>query len=268
MAEEYFIRGPEEETASGPFSIDALLTLAEAGKITPDHYYFDPRMESWALIRSNEALMGQVFPEKKRLSLRQKAADEELEGAVEEELPEIKVDEMLAAAEGHTKDTKHVRTKRQWEDRTAGIAVPILGTLLLISAISVLYPSWSIIDGIMNETDGAMQRLFQNPVVFLGAFDLIMGAFLFLNATEVFPLLRFRAMVGGGFFAVLYAAAWLNGDPTGLWLSISSLSFGIGLYTCTITLNFVLMTSAAILGFAGAFGVIWYSNLVPLLLGS
>jgi hypothetical protein len=75
-------------------------------------------------------------------------------------------------------------------------------------------------------------------------------------------------MVGGGFFAVVYAAAWLNGDPTGIWLSISSLSFAVGLYTCTITLNFVLMTSAAILGFVGAFGVIWYSNLVPLLLGS
>ena len=221
----------------------------------------------WALIRSNEALMEQVFPEKKRLSLRQKAADEELE-SVEESLPEVKVDEMLAAAEGHTKETKHVRTKSEWEDRAAGFSVPIIGTLLLISALSVLYPSWSIIDGIMNETDGSMHALFQNPVVFLGAFDLIMGAFLFLNATEVFPLIRFRAMVGGGFFAVIYAAAWLNGDPTGIWLSLSSISFAVGIYTCTITLNFVLMTSAAILGFFGALGFIWYSNLVPLLLGS
>lgn len=269
MAEEYFIRGPEEETASGPFSIDALLTLAEAGKISPDHYYFDPRMESWALIRSNEALMGEVFPEKKRLSLRKKAVDEDLEAAeVEEDLPEVKVDDMLAAAEGHTKETRHVRTKREWEDRAAGFSVPILGTLLLISALSVLYPSWNIIDGIINESDGAIQLLFQNPVVFLGTFDLVMGAFLFLNATEVFPILRFRAAVGGGFFAVVYAGAWLNGDPTGLWLSLSSLGFAFGLYTCTITLNFVLMISAAVLGFAGAFGIIWYSNLVPLLLGS
>ena len=53
MSEDYFIRGPEEETASGPYSIDALLTLGEAGKISPDHFYFDPIMESWILIRSN-----------------------------------------------------------------------------------------------------------------------------------------------------------------------------------------------------------------------
>lgn len=268
MPEEFFVRGPEEETASGPFTIDALLTLAEAGKIAPDHYYFDPRMESWALIRSNEVLMGQVFPEKKRLSLRQKAADEDLEMDADNALPEVRVGDMLAAAEGHTRETRHVRTRRLWEDRTAGMSVPILGFLLLISALSVLYPSWNIINGIINETEGAWTQLFQKPVVFLGAFDLIMGAFLFLNATEVYPLLRFRAMFGGGFFAVIYAAAWLNGDPTGLWLAISSLSFAFGLYTCTITLNFVLMLSAAILGFAGAAGIIWYGNLVPLLLGS
>jgi hypothetical protein len=269
MAEEYFIRGPEEETASGPYAADALITLAEAGKISPDHYYFDPRMESWALIRSNEALFAEIFPEKKQLTLRKKTA-EEIQSINKEDdpSPPVKVEEMLAAAEGHTSETRHVRTRREWRERTAAISVPTLGILLLISALSVLYPSWNIINAILNDAEGAWQQLFQKPVVFLGLLDLIMGAFLLLNATEIFPLIRFRAMLGAGFFTILYAANWLNGDPQGLWMAISSLAFGCGLYICTLTLYFPLMAAAATIGAAGALGIAWFSNLVPLLVGS
>lgn len=269
MPEEYFIRGPEEETASGPYAADALLTLAEAGKITPDHYYFDPTMESWALIKSNEALYREIFPEKKRLSLRKKTPEEiHSINQPDETTKAVQVDEMLAAAEGHTSETRHVRKKRLWQERCAALSVPMLAVLLFISALSVLYPSWSIINAILNETEGAWRMLFQRPVVFLGALDLLMGAFLLLNATEIFPLIRFRAMLGSGFFAVLFTANWLNGDPEGIWMALSSLGFGFGLYICTLTLNFSLMMIAAALGFAGAFGIIWFSNLAPLLLGS
>lgn len=269
MSEEYFIRGPEEETARGPYGIDELLTLAEAGRLTPEFYYFDPRMESWALIQSNEPLKDQIFPEKKKLSLRKKTEDEVNTLNIEDEDDEsVRVDDMLAAAEGHTDETKYVRQKQLWQERTAGISVPILGTLLLISALSVLYPSWNIINAIINEEDGAMALLFQKPVVLLGALDLIMGAFLLLNATEIFPLIRFRAMLGAGFFTVLYASGYINGDPQALYMSLSSLSFGVGLYICTLTLNFQLMVASAALGYAGALGIIWYGNLGPLLFGS
>lgn len=269
MAEEYFIRGPEEETARGPYGIDELVTLAEANRLTPEHYYFDPRMESWALIQTNEDLKNKIFPEKKKLSLRKKSEEEiSLLNDEEDDEEAVRVDEMLAAAEGHTKETKHVRTKRMWEDRTAAMSVPILGSLLIVSALSVLYPSWNIINGILNEQEGAVQMLFQRPVVFLGALDLIMGIFLFLNATEIFPLIRFRAMIGSGFFTVVHASAFLNGDPQAFWLALCSLGFGVGLYTCTITLRFYLMAVAAIIGIASTLGIAWYSNLVPLLIGS
>ncbi|MEX0324809.1 MAG: hypothetical protein AB3N33_01840 [Puniceicoccaceae bacterium] len=271
MAEEYFIRGPEEETARGPYGIDELVTLAEAGKLDPDFYYFDPRMESWALIRSNEPLKEQIFPEKKKLSLRKKT-EEEVESlnkeADEDEESAVKVDEMLAAAEGHTEETRHVRVKQAWQERTAALSVPILGILLVISALSVLYPSWNIIQGIINDEEGAIQLLFQNPVVLLGALDLVMAVFLLLNATEIFPLIRFRAMLGAGFFSVIYFSNYLNGDPQGLYMALSSLGFGIGLYTCTLTLNFSLMVASSAIGIAGALGIAWYSNLVPLFMGS
>jgi hypothetical protein len=175
---------------------------------------------------------------------------------------------MLAAAEGHTEETKHVREKRVWQERAAALSVPILGTLLLVSAVSVLYPSWGIINGIINDEEGALQMLFRQPVVFLGALDLIMGAFLLLNATEIFPLIRFRAMLGAGFFTVVYASNFINGDPQGLWMALSSFGFGVGLYICTLTLSFPLMIASAALGAAGALGMVWYSNLMPLILGS
>ncbi len=269
MAEEYFIRAPEDETARGPYGISELETLAEADKLTPEFYYFDSQMESWAQIRTNEDLKAKIFPEKKKLSLRKKSSEEiaSLNEEDENEAP-VKVDEMLAAAEGHTKETKHVRTKKAWEERTANLSVPVLGTMLFISALSVLYPSWSIINAILNESPDAWQVLFQNPVVFLGALDLIFGVFLFLNATEVFPLIRFRAMLGAGFFTTVYAFTFLNGDPQGFYMAVSSLAFGIGLYVCTITLRFTIMVVAATLGIAGVLGVIWYSNLVPLLIGA
>lgn len=269
MAEEYFIRGPEEETARGPYGIDELLTLAEAGQITPEHYYFDPRMESWALIHSNEPLKDKIFPEKKQLTLRKKTSEEvAFINKEDDESEAVKVEEMLAAAEGHTDETKYVRTKRLWQERTAAISVPTLGVMLVISALSVLYPSWSIVNAIMNDQEGAWQLLFQQPVVLLGGLDLIMGAFLFLNATEIFPLIRFRAMLGAGFFSIIYFSHFLNGDPAGLWLGLSNLAFGIGLYVCTLTLNFPLMVASSSIGIAGVLGIAWYSNLVPLLFGS
>jgi hypothetical protein len=269
MAEEYFIRGPEEETARGPYGIDELLTLAEAGQITPEHYYFDPRMESWALILTNEPLKDKIFPEKKRLTLRKKTEDEIASlNKGEEETEAVKVEEMLAAAEGHTEETKYVRNKRLWQERTAALSVPTLGVMLLISALSVLYPSWNIVNGIINEQEGAWQLLFQQPVVLLGALDLIMAAFLFLNATEIFPLIRFRAMLGAGFFSIIFFSNFLNGDPQGAWMCLSNLAFGVGLYVCTLTLNFPMMVASAGFGIAGALGIAWYSNLVPLLFGT
>lgn len=265
MADEYFIRAPEDETASGPFSMDALQTLAEAGKLTPDHYFFNHKLESWIMFKGDEAMMANVFPQRKKLSLRRKTAEEiESLNAGEEAIPEVKVEEVLAAAEGHTDETRHVRTRRQWRERAAALSVPLLAIMLLVSAASVLYPSWNIIQALLDGKDGALRQLFERPVVFIGAIDLLMGIFLLLNATEIFPLIRFRAMIGAGFFAVVYAAEYINGDPVGIWMACCSIGFGLGVYICTLTLNFQLMVIAATVGLAGAGGIFWFSNLAPL----
>ena len=269
MAEEYFIRGPEEETARGPYGIDELLTLAEAGKLDPEYYYFDPRMESWALIRTNEELKLKIFPEKKRLTLRKKTEEEIANlNADEDETEVVRVDEMLAAAEGNTRETRHVRTSRVWQERAASISVPILGIMLLISALSVVYPSISLLQAVFAGEEGSYMRLLQDPVLILGLLDTVMAIFLFLNATEIYPLIRFRAAVGTGFFFVLHMAYYINGDPQAIWMALSYLAFGLGLYIGTLTLSFTMILFCAVLGIGGAVGVAYYSNLVPLLMGS
>jgi hypothetical protein len=136
--------------------------------------------------------------------------------------------------------------------------------MLVISALSVLYPAWNIIDALIDQKEGSLQALFQQPVVFLGALDLIMAVLLLLNATEIFPLIRFRAMLGSGFFSVLYFSNFLNGDPAGFWMAFATLAFGLGLFVCTLTLNFFRMLLSATLGIIGSLGIAWFSNLVPL----
>lgn len=269
MAEEFYIRAPEEETARGPYDFDKLSTLAEAGKINPDFFYFDEKMESWVRIKANEALFARIYPQKKRLVLRQKAADEDEEEGLASEDPDaaVEVEKLLAAAEGKTEETSHIRVAANWRERTAALVTPVLSLILLVSAISVLYPGWNLLQPILEEEEGAWMGLFRQPVLFLGLLDLLLALLLFLNATEIFPFIRFRALLGAGFFGFLYAAQFANGDPRGLWMSFASLLFGAGVFTCTLTLRFSVFLSAAIVGVVGAVGLFFFRNLAPLFVG-
>ncbi|NBD38546.1 MAG: hypothetical protein GVY10_08260 [Verrucomicrobia bacterium] len=268
MPEEFYIRAPEEETARGPYDHDQLSTLAEAGKIHPDYFYFDEKMESWVRIKANEALYARIYPQKKRLVLRQKAEDDdEEEGLATEDDPSVEVEKLLAAAEGKTEETKHIRVAAAWRERTAALVTPVLALILLISAVSVLYPGWNILQPILEEEEGAWLGLFRQPVLFLGLLDAVLAILLFLNATEIFPLIRFRVMIGAGFFGFLYAAQYANGDPRGLWMSLASLLFAGGVMTCTLTLRFRYFLSAAVVGAAGAVGLFFFRNLAPLFMG-
>lgn len=269
MAEEFYIRAPDEETARGPYDHDQLSTLAEAGKINPDFFYFDEKMESWVRIKANEALHARIYPQKKRLVLRRKAEDEdEEEGlATEDGDASVEVEKLLAAAEGKTEETRHIRVAAAWRERTAALVTPVLALILLVSAVSVLYPGWNILQPILEEEEGAWLGLFRQPVLFLGLLDLLLAVLLFLNATEIFPLIRFRVMIGAGFFGFLYAAQFANGDPRGLWMSLASLLFAGGVLTCTLTLRFGYFLAAAIVGATGVGGLFFFRNLAPLFMG-
>jgi len=69
---EYFVRSPDSENARGPFSLEKLQSLAEVGQIDKQSLCYDHATESWKPIGENEELCAQLFPQKKKLTLRKK----------------------------------------------------------------------------------------------------------------------------------------------------------------------------------------------------
>ncbi len=268
MTDEYFIRSAEAETARGPYDIDKLITLAEAGQVSVETLYYDDDLEAWVALGSNSELREKIFPKRKTLKLRKKedsqveslnAADDAREGA------DISVGKMLAAAEGTTEETRYVRTKAQWQNRAAALSAPALAILLLASATSLIYPSWQTVSGFFSDEPESFTVLLQQPLLLLGAFDLIMGGLMLLAATDFYPILRFRAMLGAGFFGVLYLADYAHGDANGIYLAASTALFGVGIFVCTLTLHFRLMMLAIASAAIGVAGFFIYGNLLPLL---
>lgn len=73
MAEqEYFVRSPDGENARGPFSIEKLQSLVEAGQVDRNSLHFDDATDSWKPVGENPVLVAALFPEKKKLTLRRR----------------------------------------------------------------------------------------------------------------------------------------------------------------------------------------------------
>src|SRR3954468_20626605 len=102
--QEIYIRNATETEARGPFNAQQVADLAEAGQVTADTLVYDANTEQWVTLSSNAELMGVVFPEKKKLVL--KAKEIKTLNKPDENAKAITVDDMLAAAEGRTDDTK------------------------------------------------------------------------------------------------------------------------------------------------------------------
>ena len=76
-------------------------------------------------IGANDELRRQIFPEKKKLGLKAKTdEDMNLLNAEEDEIPAVTVDEMLAAAEGDTDETRHVKDKVRLQEKAAAMSLP------------------------------------------------------------------------------------------------------------------------------------------------
>lgn len=267
MSTEYFIRHPDSEEATGPYSIEKLLTLAEAGKVTEQTLYYDEAMASWVLIAANDDLKAQVFPQKKRLSLRSKAQSsspvEEDEDEYSEEDPNA-IESVIAAAEGTSKETRYLKELQKWRIRTAAFSPPLIAVILLGSAASLIWPSLETVQTVLDD-NSQWPLLLQKPYLILGAFDLLAAVAVFLRATEIYPFVRFRALFGSGFMVSLYLSSHLNGDPTSLYLVLGYLGFGFGLAITTMTLNFRWMVSALITAAVGLALTAWFGSVGPLL---
>ena len=108
LTQEFYIRGPTDTDARGPFTVEQLVTLGETGGIDAETLFYDAATEQWAPIATSEKVKNLVFPEKKRLTVKPKQHVATLNVQQEEHRP-ITVQQMLAAAEGRTDDTKDKR---------------------------------------------------------------------------------------------------------------------------------------------------------------
>lgn len=264
MPQQYYIRQPDTEERRGPFTVEKLISLVDADQVTKETLIYNDETQQWTALILNEELKNAVFPEKETLVLKPKSADEmDLLNLGEDKIPEITVHDMLAAAEGTTEETAHLKKKEKWEAKAAELSRPVLASIMLLSAFTFVYPSWQIVQEIINEQNYLL--ILQKPMVILGAADLFFAISVFLGVTEVYQIIRFRFMLGMGYFGFIYWAAWqAGGDLTSLYLMVSVIASSIGVYICTITLRFFLMLISAVVALAGICAYAWFQVVAPL----
>ena len=243
---DYYIRTPDHDESRGPFDVAKLETLAEAGQVNENTLYYDETKEEWVPIGMTQELKAQVFPKREKLQLNM-AHKEQVQAEAEATRPEegeaIKVDDMLAAAEADTDDTRYLKKQQKSLEKAAGMATTSIALMMLLSAVSMLMPHFDVTRGALEGGNAAV--LINYPLIIVGIFDLIMGVLLLLAVTEVYPLLRGRSALVLGFGVYV---AWAIGDPMLAGLFAAA---GLGIFVATITQSFAIMLLASAVGIAG-----------------
>jgi hypothetical protein len=243
--QEFYIRNAGATEARGPFTQDQLSSLAEAGQVGLDTLYYESSSEKWVPVGANADLKVALFPEKKKLTVKPKLNVTTLNIEKEDQTP-ITINDMLAAADGRTDDTRHAKDPAIARGRAAKIGLYACTAFLFIACASELLPS---IDDLRALN---YNNLLCQPLVFLGALDLILTLLLLLQMVTIYPLIRFRAALGLGFIGFLF---WVRGETTPL-LAVAAGS--LGLYLSTIFLDFLALGVSVGIGLAGMLGFAYY----------
>jgi hypothetical protein len=236
--QEIYVRGANDAEARGPFTMEQLLSLVEAGQVTAETYFYDAATEQWLEVGSNPEMKAKLWPEKKKMGFKQKefkvVSDEKADSA-----PPITVQQFLAAAEGKTEDTKGKKDKNLimmdvaiWGTRTAA-------AISVLSAIALILPN---IDAVMSMD---VAKILEKPYIILGLVDAGIGVLLMLGVITLYPFVRFRAVFGLGFLGFLFMT---QGQLTPM---IAIAAGATGLYFSTIFLSYIPLAVAALLGLGG-----------------
>lgn len=236
--QEIYVRGANDTEARGPFTMEQLLSLVEAGQVTAETYFYDAATEQWLEVGSNPEMKAKLWPEKKKMGFKQKefkvVSDEKADSA-----PPITVQQFLAAAEGKTEDTKGKKDKNVtmmdvaiWGTRTAA-------AISVLSAIALILPN---IDAVMSMD---VAKILEKPYIILGLVDAGIGVLLMLGVITLYPFVRFRAVFGLGFLGFLFMT---QGQLTPM---IAVAAGATGLYFSTIFLSYIPLAVAALLGLGG-----------------
>tara|TARA_B110000037_G_C17047303_1_gene476230 strand:+ start:36 stop:917 length:882 start_codon:yes stop_codon:yes gene_type:complete len=283
---EFYIRNEGDEEARGPYNVDQLTSLIEAEKLSIEAFFYDPNSEEWVKIKDNQELMDILFPKKRKLMLKKDEPvveptssedDEEEDGDPEsdeesdestdpegkdgEKKPQkdklktkkkteaappkpkpLTVSDMLAQAEGREREDAKGQTPTEIK-ATAAYAGMIATTLLLfLSALSLGYLD------IETLKTADIVVLFRSPYIIAAVVDVVLGLLLLLQVTLLYPLVRFRAALGFGFFTILYFST------QEFLLLASNILIMIALYLCTAVINKSKALVFFITGLIGAAG--------------
>ncbi|MCZ6674149.1 MAG: hypothetical protein O7C75_14560 [Verrucomicrobia bacterium] len=252
---EYFIRYPDSEEAKGPYNIEQLQSLSEAKKVTNDTLYYDDDKEVWLAIRGNEGLTESLFPAEKKLSLK-KNPDEELnllKKPEEEEDKKLTVEDILAAAEGDTPETKNKRTKAKWKHRTIGYTIFSLAITFLLSGAGLAVLHLSTIQTL----NPAL--ILKDPFIITATIDLLLALCLLLSVTTIYPVVRFRAVLGLGFMAIYFYS--FDQVTMAVLISVSMICAFINTFTTRVSV--FMLTGPGSIGGMLLFLFLYYLYLNP-----
>jgi hypothetical protein len=242
--QEYYIRESSENEARGPFNLEQLVSLAETGQVTIETLWYDAAIEDWTSIGATDVLKSSLFPEKRKL--RMKAKEIVPQSKSSSDLVPITVQDMLAGAEGRTTETKDKIDPSIAQAKAARIGMWSAVGCLVLAAGGEILPAADAI--------GAMDvnKLLDQPLVLLGAIDLFMATMLGLGVVTFYPVIRFRASFGLGFFAFVFIS---QGQPIPVFAAIAG---SVGLYFATVTVDLLPVIAAAVLGVVGIGGVSYF----------
>lgn len=242
--QEIYIRNATETEARGPFDTQQLADLAEAGQVTAETLIYDATTEQWVALGTNAELLAAVFPPKKKLSLKNK--DIQTLNQPDKASKPISVDDMLAAAEGRTADTKGKSDPEAAMARAARIGM--WGAILAMVAAA----AGEILPGSAALMSMAVDQLIAQPLVLLGVADLVLAVLLGLGMTSLYPLVRFRAALGFGLAGFIFFS---QGQQTALLqVAIGSL----GLYCCTLFTSLISVLLAVLAAVGGMGMLSWF----------
>ncbi len=239
VTQEFYIRNATDTEARGPFSFEQLASLAENGQVTRDTLYYDATTEQWVGVSDNPELTTSLFPEKKNLRVRPKENVRSLNAAAEDDRP-ITVQDMLAAADGRTEDTRDRVDPAIAAGRAAMIGQYAALVILLISAAAFALPSIDVL------TSLDFAGMLANPLTFVAILDLVLALLIGLQVVACYPVVRFRAMLVLGFIGFI---TYMEGD---MRLLAGAAASSIGLYICTVTTSIVGAIIGAVAGIGGS----------------
>ncbi len=237
--QEFYIRQPSETEARGPYSLDQLVSLAETGSVTLETLYYDATNEQWAAISDSPEIKAGVFPEKRKFSIKAKESLSAINKPKTDSSAPITVDDMLAAAEGRTEDTKDKQNGEVAATRAAAIGMWSLVAMFCCSAAGEMLPA---VDALLTMEPA---KIAAQPLAILGAIDLVFAVLLGLGMVNLYPMVRFRAACGAGFFGLVFL---LQGHHAPMLAAIAG---SLGLYACTIFVSTLPLMIASAVGLGG-----------------